>query len=53
MNPVDTKVRKGSLPPEGQAKVLGWDAVGTVEEALLEAAVLVIILLLLFLLLHR
>lgn len=31
VNPVDTKVRKGSLPPEGQAKVLGWDAVGMVE----------------------
>ena len=31
VNPVDTKVRKGSQPPEGQVKVLGWDAVGTVE----------------------
>ncbi|MCO4747154.1 MAG: zinc-binding alcohol dehydrogenase family protein [Proteobacteria bacterium] len=29
VNPVDTKVRAG-MPPEG-ARVLGWDAVGTVE----------------------
>lgn len=31
VNPVDTKVRKNSAPAAGQAKVLGWDAVGTVE----------------------
>jgi zinc-binding alcohol dehydrogenase family protein len=31
VNPVDTKVRKGSPPPAGQARVLGWDAVGIVE----------------------
>jgi len=31
VNPVDTKVRKNSPPPAGQAKVLGWDAVGIVE----------------------
>ena len=31
VNPVDTKVRKGVAPEVGQAKVLGWDAVGTVE----------------------
>jgi zinc-binding alcohol dehydrogenase family protein len=31
VNPVDTKVRKGVAPEPGQAKVLGWDAVGTVE----------------------
>lgn len=31
VNPVDTKVRRGSAPPAGQAKVLGWDAVGIVE----------------------
>jgi len=31
VNPVDTKVRKGTAPPAGQAKVLGWDAVGRVE----------------------
>ena len=31
VNPVDTKVRKNSAPPPGQAKVLGWDAVGIVE----------------------
>lgn len=31
VNPVDTKVRQGSPPPSGQARVLGWDAVGIVE----------------------
>lgn len=32
VNPVDTKVRKSALPPEGQAhKVLGWDASGIVQ----------------------
>jgi NADPH2:quinone reductase len=31
VNPVDTKVRKSAAPPEGEAKVLGWDAVGIVE----------------------
>ncbi|MFZ6722612.1 zinc-binding alcohol dehydrogenase family protein [Undibacterium sp. Ji49W] len=31
VNPVDTKVRAGSPPAEGQLKVLGWDAVGVVE----------------------
>ena len=31
VNPVDTKVRRNSAPPAGQAKVLGWDAVGIVE----------------------
>ncbi|WP_449466797.1 zinc-binding alcohol dehydrogenase family protein [Stenotrophomonas humi] len=31
VNPVDTKIRRSSAPPEGQAKVLGWDAVGTIE----------------------
>lgn len=31
VNPVDTKVRKGAPPPAGQARVLGWDAVGLVE----------------------
>ena len=31
VNPVDTKVRKGSVPPAGEWKVLGWDAVGTVR----------------------
>ncbi|WP_394789812.1 zinc-binding alcohol dehydrogenase family protein [Rhodoferax sp.] len=31
VNPVDTKIRKNSAPPAGQAKVVGWDAVGTVE----------------------
>ncbi|HEY1610555.1 MAG TPA: alcohol dehydrogenase catalytic domain-containing protein, partial [Paraburkholderia sp.] len=29
VNPVDTKVRRGS--PTDQPRVLGWDAVGTVE----------------------
>ena len=31
VNPVDTKVRRNSAPEAGQAKVLGWDAVGTVQ----------------------
>ena len=31
VNPVDTKVRRNTAPPAGQAKVLGWDAVGMVE----------------------
>ncbi|MEZ2297655.1 zinc-binding alcohol dehydrogenase family protein [Variovorax sp. RCC_210] len=31
VNPVDTKVRKNAAPEPGQPKVLGWDAVGTVE----------------------
>jgi zinc-binding alcohol dehydrogenase family protein len=31
VNPVDTKVRIGVTPESGQAKILGWDAVGVVE----------------------
>lgn len=31
VNPVDTKVRKRSAPPEGEVKVLGFDAAGIVE----------------------
>ena len=31
VNPVDAKVRKNASPEAGQAKVLGWDAVGIVE----------------------
>ncbi|SCX72692.1 zinc-binding alcohol dehydrogenase family protein [Variovorax sp. EL159] len=31
VNPVDTKIRKNAAPEAGRAKVLGWDAVGTVE----------------------
>ncbi|MGP1715969.1 MAG: zinc-binding alcohol dehydrogenase family protein [Methylophilus sp.] len=31
VNPVDTKLRLGSAPPSGQAKVLGWDAAGVVS----------------------
>jgi zinc-binding alcohol dehydrogenase family protein len=31
VNPVDTKVRRNTAPPAGEAKVLGWDAVGIVE----------------------
>jgi len=31
VNPVDTKLRRNAAPPEGQAKVLGWDAAGSVE----------------------
>jgi len=30
VNPVDTKVRKGVVPPAGEWKVLGWDAAGVV-----------------------
>lgn len=32
VNPVDTKVRKRAAPPEGEWKILGWDAVGRVVE---------------------
>ena len=31
VNPVDTKVRKRAAPPEGDVKILGWDAAGVVE----------------------
>jgi len=31
VNPVDTKVRGKAQPPAGEHRVLGWDAVGTVE----------------------
>jgi zinc-binding alcohol dehydrogenase family protein len=31
VNPADTKFRAGATPPEGTAKVLGWDAAGVVE----------------------
>ncbi|RYF28141.1 MAG: zinc-binding alcohol dehydrogenase family protein [Comamonadaceae bacterium] len=31
VNPVDTKVRAGVKPEPGAVKVLGWDAVGTVQ----------------------
>ncbi len=31
VNPVDTKVRNSAAPAPGQSKVLGWDAVGTVQ----------------------
>ncbi len=31
VNPVDTKVRRRAAPPEGEVKVLGWDAAGVVE----------------------
>ena len=33
VNPVDTKVRKGSTPAPGEWKVLGWDAAGVVTAA--------------------
>jgi zinc-binding alcohol dehydrogenase family protein len=32
VNPVDVKIRQRRAPAEGQAAVLGWDAVGTVEQ---------------------
>ena len=31
VNPVDTKQRRGVLPPAGEARVLGFDAAGVVE----------------------
>ena len=31
VNPVDTKVRRGVAPPEGDYKVVGWDAAGVVD----------------------
>jgi zinc-binding alcohol dehydrogenase family protein len=31
VNPVDVKVRRRELPPPGHWRLLGWDAVGTVE----------------------
>lgn len=31
VNPVDTKIRRSASPPAGEARVLGWDAVGIVE----------------------
>ena len=31
VNPVDTKVRRNMAPPEGEARVLGFDAAGVVE----------------------
>ena len=31
VNPVDTKMRAGSKPKDGVAKILGWDAAGIVE----------------------
>lgn len=38
VNPVDMKLRKSARPPEGQARVLGFDAVGTVVSAGAEAS---------------
>lgn len=32
VNPVDTKIRRGAAPEAGQARVLGFDAVGIVRE---------------------
>src|SRR3981189_1792674 len=31
VNPVDTKVRKRAAPPEGDTKILGYDAAGVVD----------------------
>ena len=31
VNPVDTKVRRGVAPPDGEYKVVGWDAAGVVD----------------------
>ncbi len=38
VNPVDTKVRRGTQPGSGDWKVLGWDAAGVVTAAGPEAA---------------
>src|SRR6476660_3366228 len=32
-NPVDYKVRKRAAPPEGETKILGFDAAGIVDDA--------------------
>lgn len=32
VNPVDTKIRRGTTPPAGETKILGWDASGVVLE---------------------
>lgn len=32
VNPVDIKVRRSAAPPDGQAKVLGWDVAGVVRD---------------------
>lgn len=32
VNPVDTKVRRRAAPPEGEARILGWDASGVVVD---------------------
>ena len=37
VNPVDVKVRASAQPPEGQARILGYDAVGIVEATGAEA----------------
>jgi NADPH2:quinone reductase len=39
VNPVDTKVRRRTAPPQGSRKILGWDAAGLVEDVGPEAAV--------------
>jgi zinc-binding alcohol dehydrogenase family protein len=31
VNPVDTKIRRGVAPPDGEIKVIGWDAAGVVR----------------------
>ena len=31
VNPVDTKVRKRAAPPQGETKILGYDAAGVVD----------------------
>jgi zinc-binding alcohol dehydrogenase family protein len=31
VNPVDTKIRRSVNPPEGEVKVIGWDAAGVVR----------------------
>ena len=38
VNPVDTRVRKGLKPPDGEIRVFGWDAVGRVKAVGADAA---------------
>ena len=39
VNPVDAKVRVRTTPPAGEAKILGWDAAGVVEQTGAEVTV--------------
>lgn len=32
VNPVDIKIRKNGAPPQGEKRILGWDAAGVIEQ---------------------